>query len=113
MLRREPGGQRVIDSLGEAAISTVNLAEVLEQQRATVGPAELAAELLTLGIEFVPATDSQAVLAAEFKAIKVKGGLSLGDRFCLALGHERRAKVLTADKVWVGLPHGVDVESIR
>ena len=99
--------------LADLVISAVNLAEVLEKQAPEMNPIDLADELAALGIEVAAATRAQAVVAADLKAIKVKGGLSLGDRFCLALGRERGAKVLTADRAWVGLPHGVEVESIR
>lgn len=113
MLRREPGGRKILPLLSELVISAVNLSEVLERQAPDMAPVDLAEELTALGIEIVAATQAQAVVAAELKAIKVKGGLSLGDRFCLALGRERGAKVVTADRAWVGLPHGVEVESIR
>lgn len=41
-------------------------------------------------------------------------GLSLGDRACLALGIQRAAHVLTADKVWLNLDiTGLQVELLR
>jgi ribonuclease VapC len=40
-------------------------------------------------------------------------GLSLGDRACLALAIERKAKVYTTDRNWKNLDLGIAVEVIR
>ena len=40
-------------------------------------------------------------------------GLSLGDRACLALARRLDVTAVTADRAWLGLDVGVDVNAIR
>lgn len=113
MLLGEPGGDAVARVLDRAVLSTVNLAEVLERRSVDIEPQALAAQIEALGVKLVPFSADEAVIAASLRAIRVRGGLSLGDRACLALGKSRGAQVYTADTVWKELPHGVDVVTIR
>ena len=52
-------------------------------------------------------------MAAELIHVTQPYGLSLGDRACLALAIERKAKVYTADRCWKNLSLGIEVEVIR
>lgn len=119
-LGNEPGAQVVTDALAEGAvISAVNLAEVLSTVAARGGdPAALATELAARGLlggalTLEPFGDSDAIETARLRPLTRAAGLSLGDRACLALGHRRRAPVLTADVAWVGIDPDLDIRTIR
>ena len=113
LLFNEPGAEAVAASIDGAYISPVNLAEVLEKRLPHADPDTVAADLAHLGLLVAPVTAQQAAVAARLKTIQVKGGFSLGDRFCIALGLELSAKIYTADRVWNGLPHGADIRLVR
>ncbi len=69
-----------------------------------------------LDCEICHFTEEQARAAAELIAITRPYGLSLGDRACLALAIERKAKVYTADRAWANLTNlslGIEIEVIR
>jgi PIN domain nuclease of toxin-antitoxin system len=40
-------------------------------------------------------------------------GLPLGDRVCLALAIECKAKVYTTDRIWKSIPLAIEIEVIR
>jgi len=113
-LQDEPGGERVRPVIAQAVISTVNWAEVIGKARdREVDTLGLREDLASLGLSFEPFSAGQAELAGRFKEHTKAHGLSLGDRACLALGHERGDTVYTADRVWLHLGLEVDVEAIR
>ncbi len=104
---------------GGAAMSAVNLAEVLtklEDQGQTV---ETSLELLEAegilpgNMEVHALGVPEAASAASLRAPTRHAGLSLGDRACLALGRTLGVPVLTADRSWVGLRTGVKIVCIR
>jgi PIN domain nuclease of toxin-antitoxin system len=114
-LQREPGAERVAEALDRrAAISTVNLAEVLAKLVGAARPPEPVLErLLALGLvaEAFTLADAQAS-AALVPAGRVLG-LSLGDRSCLALARRLGLPALSADRAWAGLTVGVEVRPLR
>lgn len=113
-LLREPGHQRVAELLGEACISTVNFAEVLGRfARAGQDAALVAEKLLGAPIEIVDFTAAQAVIAAALAKAARPAGLSLGDRACLALAHDRRIRAVTADRAWSQLRIEIGIEVLR
>ena len=96
----EDGSDLVEESLGQGGVcSTANWSEVAQKILAAGRDWELAKALLTsYELDLEPVTASDAEMAA---ALWVRGGgLSLGDRLCLALGHRLAADVLTADTSW-------------
>ncbi len=113
LLFREPGWERVEALLPDALISTVNLAETaikLLERGMTAQTARAAVD--ATGVTVAPHTTDQAWAAAALRASTRAAGLSLGDRACLALARERRAKAYTSDQAWGRL--GLDkVEIIR
>ena len=117
-LQGEKGSEAVEAVLDHAAISTVNLAEVLTVALMKRGeaPTVLRPQLLALGIQPFEFTVEDADEAAALWSKTKVQGLALGDRACLALGKRLRAKVLTAEKQkdWrkLGLK-GVQVVLIR
>jgi len=119
-LRDEPGVEAVVDALaGGAAISTVNLAEVLtELAGAGIPPETATADLRSRGIiggalVLEPFREADALLCAALRAATAHAGLSLADRACLALGRRLGSSVLTADHAWQALDIDVDVRLIR
>lgn len=114
-LKREPGHERILEALdAEAAMSTVNLAEVLSKV-VVEGQAlnAVAARLGSRGLTVYPFTDDDARTVAAMYPATRSFGLSLGDRSCLALGLRLGLPVLTADRAWSHVPVGVTVEVIR
>lgn len=107
----EPGQDHVDPILGEARISVVNWAEVL-QKVAAAGrdPDEVGGLILALGLGVEPVLPADAPLIARLWV--TKRSLSLGDRCCLVLGARLGARVLTADQAWGALPDS-DVFCIR
>lgn len=104
---------------GNAVMHTVNWAEVLTK-RAERGddPASLAETLTQSGLihqllTIDPGQPEDAVQVAAFRMSTRPAGLSLGDRYCLALGIRLGAPVLTADRAWGSLNAGVQIDLIR
>ncbi len=95
---REIAGAR----LEAGAISTVNMAEVLGDYvvsgRGDHGKARDAFDALGLALE--PPDEAQAARAAQLRRPR----LSLGDRFCLALGEAKGRRIVTADQAWAAIP---------
>jgi PIN domain nuclease of toxin-antitoxin system len=115
-LRKEPGGDIVERHLGQAAMSSVNVAEVCDHY-VKVGAArgEVRAIVLDLSILIVEADVELAIDASLLMRTTRAAGLSLGDRFCLALAKRLELPALTADRAWARIADaiGVRVELIR
>ena len=90
--------------LDRAAVSTVNLAEVMQRSVARGLSVEgLTADLEALGVTVLP------ILWSATHGL----GLSLGDRACLALARRLSLAALTADRVWGNLKIEVEIQVIR
>lgn len=106
----EPGSDIVAGALTAAVICAVNVAEVAERL-ARDFERNAVAESLRLSLPTVIAVDSDLALAAGFlQQVTRSAGLSLGDRFCLALGRRLALPVLTADRAWLNVASAVGVE---
>lgn len=104
----ERGGDAVFDRLDEAAISTVNVAEVYTYAAVnSLSTLAIDAFFEETGIEIVPFSHEQALVAGRIASIPKTSGLSLGDRSCLALAIVRDAEVLTADHPWEKIAEAV------
>jgi ribonuclease VapC len=115
-LNAEAGADRVAAALDFAVVSAVNLAEVAGGlARGGNSPERVRAVLTTLACTVVPADEEMAIEVGLMRGVTDRVGLSLGDRFCLALGRRLRATVLTADRQWAVIAEdvGVKVELIR
>ena len=85
--------------LSGARCSAVNWSEVAQKVRATGADWTVAASLLaSYDLDVEPASLEDAERAAHLW--KRGSGLSLADRFCLALGDRLDATVFTADSAW-------------
>jgi PIN domain nuclease of toxin-antitoxin system len=119
-LRDEQGADMVADAIAAgAAISTVNLAEVLSRTADRGGdPARIMRQMTDRGlldgaIATEPFTAADAVEVARLRPSTRAQGLSLGDRACLALARRLHRPALTADTAWSGLDLGVELHQIR
>lgn len=114
LLLEERGADAVDELLDGAAMSTVNLSEVLQKSaQHEVETDGLEYDLEALGVEFVDFDTRQARLAAEIWERLPRAGLALGDRACLALARSVDGAAVTADRRWATLDVDVDVRVIR
>lgn len=116
LLNNEQGAAKVADVLAESRMLSVNLAEVVSHFiHAGMPAAEVDAMLHPLPVEIVVADQGLAHIAGRLRAVTASAGLSLGDRFCLALAKRDGLPAMTADKQWrtVADEAGVTVSVIR
>lgn len=96
----EPGGDVTEQALTDgAACSVANWSEVAQKVRAAGGDWPVASALLAsydLTVHDATVPDAERAAARWARGT----GLSLGDRFCLALADRLGADVLTADTAW-------------
>ena len=114
LLNGEPGAEEVAAVLHEAAISTVNLSEVVAKLAEAGMPEPAIREAFQmLPLEVVPFDMEQAYEAGVLRPATRVAGLSLGDRSCLALAKRLGLPALTTDRTWEQLSVGAEVRAIR
>ena len=116
LLRNETGANAVADILDGALMSTVNVAEVVQIQAQQGVAAETSRMIFdSLPIIAMPPSREIAIAAGAMETMTRRKGLSLGDRFCLALAHDQSAIAVTADRAWteIATDVGVEVQLIR
>jgi PIN domain nuclease of toxin-antitoxin system len=116
LLRNEPGWERVEAVLANAAISTVNVAEVVGYlARSGAVENDLRALLYLFSVHIAPFDEALAYDAGRLVQLTRAAGLSLGDRACLALAQRLDTKAMTADQPWsrIASTVGVEIEVIR
>jgi ribonuclease VapC len=114
LLQNEAGGAKVGTLVYGALLSAVNLCEIYSKliQRGVPGPLSWG-RIVSLQCDVRPFTAEQGRVAAELVQTTRPFGLSLGDRACLALAVEHKARVYTADRAWKNLSLGIEIEVIR
>jgi len=116
LLLDEPGAEAVRAVLADAAISAVNLSEVVgHYARNGVTETDARQMLDPLPIERVPFDAELAYAAALLLPATKSAGLSFGDRACLSLAQSLDCRAVTADRAWsrIAAGIGVTVELIR
>lgn len=116
LLLAEPGADRVKARLDGSIMSTVNLAEVVSHYaKLGVARSDIEALLRPLPIRWAPVDAALSYEAGMLRPLTVEGGLSLGDRYCLALAKREGLPALTAERRWTMIAEaaGVVVEMIR
>lgn len=114
LLQDEPGSDIVARSLPGAALSAVNLSEVVAKlTELGLSEADVHAALQGLGLVIHSFEDEMAYATGLLRSRPKSLRLSLGDRAALALGRRLSALVLTTDRAWRGLHLGVKVKVIR
>jgi len=115
-LWQEHGWEQVERSLvaETVLISAVNLSEVASKALERGMDENTVREMLgNLDMQEVP-FDSESAWACALLRTQTKVlGLSLADRACLALAQARGIAAVTADRSWLQLRPGIQVESIR
>lgn len=107
----EPGRAIAEARLDRGVISSVNVAEVLGDYVAS-GRGDLsdAREVFDgLRLPIIAPDYQQAARAAGLR----RRGLSLADRFCLALGEAEGERIVTGDQLWADVNVTVPIEFIR
>jgi ribonuclease VapC len=113
-LVQEPGADEVGGYLPRAAISAVNLSEVLYRgQSLGRRVATLPSRLQYLGLQVEPFTAEHALIATEIFARDRRRVLSLADRCCLATAIRLGVPAVTDDRAWATLDLGVEVRPFR
>lgn len=111
VINEEPGSERIAERLEEAAISAVNLAEVVTKlQDRGFTDQEIDEMLLLLDMDVRIFDSPTAILAGKLRGVTRHAGLSLGDRACLAFAQRENATALTMDKAWAALDIDIAVE---
>ena len=116
LLLDEPGATRVKDALDGSMMSTVNLAEVVSYYaKLGAGRAEIQEMLRGLPIRYASDDPDLAHEVGMLRPVTLAAGLSLGDRYCLALAKREDRNALTGERRWtqVAASAGVGVELIR
>lgn len=114
----EPGADVVEQQLSEGVMHTVNWAEVLSKlAERGLTPEDAINQMDEAGITQLlridPGAPTDAAEVAQLRPLTRMGGLSLGDRYCLALGRRLQVPVVTADQAWRRLELDLDIQCIR
>ena len=116
LLLGEPGAERVKAALDGAMLSAINLAEIVSHY-AKLGASrgDIETLLTPLPVRVVAMDAGLSYDAGMLRPLTLKGGLSLGDRCCLALAKRESVPALTAERRWsdFATAAGVTVELIR
>ena len=116
MLLDELGCEKVMAALDDALLCSVNLAEIVSHYaKLGASRADIEAMLHPLPIRVVPVDSALSYEAGMLRPLTLPGGLSLGDRYCLALAKREGVPALTAERRWpeIAAAAGVVVEVIR
>ncbi|MET3762220.1 type II toxin-antitoxin system VapC family toxin [Sphingomonas sp. UYEF23] len=116
LLKGERGASKVASVVAEAVVGVFNQAEVVSHYIHLGAPIdEIRAMLSALPYTIVAADEALAWEAGGLRALTSSVGLSLGDRFCLALAKQIGMPAFTADRAWrdVAADVGVKVVLIR
>jgi ribonuclease VapC len=113
MLRSEPGAESVSKAISDARMSVINYSEVVSYfVHAGMDVRDVDAMLDPLPIEWIPVDKELANLAGRLHRSTASAGLSLGDRFCMALAKRDGLAAWTADKAWKAIASDVGVEVV-
>ena len=116
LLKGERGGTKVASVVADAALGVFNHAEVVGHFVHLGAPLdEIRAMLGALPLNVIAADEALAWEAGALRAVTAKVGLSLGDRFCLALAKREGVPAYTADRAWkeIAADSGAKVVVIR
>lgn len=114
LLNSEPGAEIVNGALPGAAMSAVNLSEVVAKMcRAGMPEKTIRQALQPLGLEIISFNEGQAYEVGLLYGPTRTAGLSLADRACLNTAKQLGVPAITADRSWAGLDIGAEIKVIR
>lgn len=116
LLKGERGASKVVGVIADAVVGVFNQAEVVSHFVHLGAPeSEVRTMLGALPYTVVAADEALSWEAGLLRAATADAGLSLGDRFCLALARRLDVPAYTADRAWkeVATAVGVKVTTIR
>ncbi len=116
LLKGERGASKVAAVVAGASVGVFNQAEVVSHFVHLGAPKEEIRTMLgALPYTIVAADEALGWDAGLLRAATAEAGLSLGDRFCLALARRLDVPAYTADRAWreVASAVGVKVVAIR
>jgi PIN domain nuclease of toxin-antitoxin system len=116
LLLDEPGANRVKAALDDALLGAVNLAEIVSHfAKLGASRPDIEATVRPLPVQVVPVDFDLSYAAGMLRPLTLPGGLSLGNRYCLAFAKRKEVPALTAERRWPGIAAaaGVVVELIR
>ncbi len=114
LLNHEPGHEEVAGTVPHAAISAVNLSEVVAKLADSGMPEEGIREALEgLALEVHGFGRELAYKTGLLRPTTRSRGLSLGDRACIALGSRLELPILTTDRAWEELDVEAEIRLIR
>lgn len=115
LLRNEPGAEKVASWVGQAAMSAVNLQELVKSLLARGLAMSVIEEIVAdLRLEIHDHDRDAAFAAAALVEVTQAYGSGLGDRSCMALAIKLGVPTLTADKAWTKVhAEGLRVEAVR
>ena len=113
LIKQEAGADKVAKVVQGARIGAFNFAEVVSHFiYLGLAPREVGAMLRPLPVEIVVGDADLAREAGYLRAVTRSSGLSLGDRFCLALAKRDGLPAWTSDRQWLNVAEAVAVEII-
>lgn len=111
---QEPGWEKIAEVIGISSMSVVNMSEALAKaQRYGMNHRALQKSWSDLGLRILDATSKHAEVSADIWPQAKLLGLSLGDRFCAAVGIVEGLDILTSDERLSRLRAGVKITMIR
>jgi ribonuclease VapC len=111
LLNGEPGAEEVEGVLATAAIGAVNIAEIVSHYTFLGAPlGDIQSMINTLPMTIIAADKDLSWEAGALRAITSKKGLSLGDRFCLALAKRLDVTAYTTEHVWPEIADAAEVK---
>ena len=114
LVNQEPGQDIVAEMLPRSLVSTVNASELVAKLTDQGMPEDEVRDVLTaLDLTVISFDEGQGLIAGHLRPVTRRLGLSLGDRACLALGLQTQCPVVTADRAWVKLELGIEIQVIR
>ena len=113
-LLREPGWQDAPRHFSRGIMLSINYAEVVQRARRYGGNGDLCEPILRgKGLTFIDTDMATAHAAGELELTTRGQGISLADRFCIALAMRRKCPLLTTDRAWKELGLPVDLRMLR